>query len=78
MSNELNTLLTALYVLIDDYVVPPRVGRGRRPELSDNELICLAVAQALLGYHNERRWVRHVRTDADLRAMFPAMLGQSG
>lgn len=78
MSNDLNTLLTALYVVIDDYVVPPRAGRGRRPELSDSELICLAVAQALLGYHNERRWVRHVHTDPQLRAMFPAMLRQSG
>ena len=57
VSNDLNTLLTALYVLIDDHVVPPRTGRGRRPELTDSELICLAVAQALLGYHNERRWI---------------------
>lgn len=78
MSSDLNTLLTALYVLIDDYVVPPRTGRGRRPELTDSELICLAVAQALLGHHNERRWIRHVHTDAELRAMFPAMLKQSG
>ncbi len=78
MSSDLNTLLTALYVLIDDYVVPPRTGRGRRPELTDSELICLAVAQVLLGHHNERRWVRHVHTDTELRAMFPAMLQQSG
>ena len=27
----MNTLLTALYVLIDDHVVPPRTGRGRPP-----------------------------------------------
>ncbi|WP_209706328.1 IS982 family transposase [Crossiella equi] len=78
MSNDLNTLLTALYVLIDDRVVPPRTGRGRRPRLTDSELICLAVAQALLGFHNERRWVRHVHTNTELHAMFPAMPHQSG
>jgi hypothetical protein len=78
VSNDLNTLLTALYVLIDDCVVPPRAGWGRRPELTDSELICLAVAQVLLGFHNERRWIRHVHTDAELRAMFPVMLQQPG
>ncbi|QIZ35868.1 hypothetical protein FDZ84_15665 [Saccharopolyspora sp. ASAGF58] len=44
-SKELDTLLTALYVLIDDHVVPPRAGRGRRPLLTDSELLTLAVAQ---------------------------------
>jgi Transposase DDE domain len=77
VTKDLNTLLTALYVLVDDHVVPPRTGRGRRPELTDSELICLAVAQVLLGYHRERRWVRHVRTNPQLLGMFPAMLTQS-
>ena len=78
VTNDLNTLLTALYVLVDDHVVVPRTGRGHRPELTDSELVCLAVAQVLLGYHNERRWVRHVHADSELLGMFPAMLGQSG
>lgn len=39
VTKELNTLLTALYVLVDDHVVPARVGRGRASLLSDNELI---------------------------------------
>jgi len=60
MTKELETLLTELHVLIDDHVTPPRLGRGRRPGLSDSELVCPAVAQILLGYHCERRWVRHV------------------
>ena len=77
MTKDLNTLLTSLYVLVDDHVVPPRTGRGRRPRLTDSELICLAVAQVLLGYHRERRWVRHVRTDPELLGMFPSMLTQS-
>ena len=58
MTNSLDTLLTARYVEIDDHVVPPRLGRGRRPRLSDAELVCLAVAQVLLGFDNEHRWMR--------------------
>ncbi|GAB3875719.1 IS982 family transposase [Kibdelosporangium lantanae] len=78
MTKNLNTLLTALYVLVDDCVVPPRTGRGHRPQLTDSELICLAVAQIMLGYHNERRWVRHVHASPELLGMFPDMLGQAG
>ena len=51
VSKELNTHLTALYVVIDDHVALPRIGRGRQPLLSDSELVTLAVAQVLLGYH---------------------------
>jgi hypothetical protein len=60
VSKELDTLLTAPYVLIDDHVVEARVGRGGAPLLSDSELI-MAVAEVLQGYHCERRWIRHVR-----------------
>ena len=77
VTKELNTLLTALYVLVDDHVVPARVGRGRRPELSDSELITLAVAQVLQRFPSERRWVRHIRADREWWAMFPDMLTQS-
>jgi hypothetical protein len=58
VTNDLDALLTALYVEIDDHVVPARRGRGRRPRLSDAELVCLAVAQVLLGFHVEHRWIR--------------------
>lgn len=78
MTKELNALLTALYVVIDDHVVLPRSGRGRRPLLSDSELITLAVAQVLLRYHSERRWIRHIRGRAQWRAMFPCLPDQSG
>jgi hypothetical protein len=63
VTNDLNTLLTALYVLVDDRVGPPRSGRGRRPELTDSELITLATAQVLLRYDSERRWIRHLHAD---------------
>jgi hypothetical protein len=58
VTTDLNTLPTALYVKIDG-----EIGRirclGRPPLLSDSELLCLAVTQALLGYHSEARWLRY-------------------
>ena len=57
MHADLDTLCIALYVSVDD-LLGPRIGPGRRPRLSDAELVCLAVAQVLLGFGSERRWVR--------------------
>jgi hypothetical protein len=56
---DLDTLVIALYVMVDD-LFGPRTGPGRRPKLSDAELVCLAVAQVLLGCDSERRWLRLV------------------
>src|SRR5256886_15936249 len=56
---DLEALLTALYVLIDDHVIPPgRRGPGHPKKLSDAELACLAVAQVLLGARSEHHWLR--------------------
>lgn len=68
MTQDLNTLLTTLYVKIDDEIGGDR-RMGRPLLLSDSELICLAVAQALLGHHSEARWLRFARTH--LSGMFP-------
>ena len=54
---DLNTLLTALYVKIDDHLGRP-ARTGRPPRLTDAELLTLAVAQALLGIRSEARWLR--------------------
>jgi hypothetical protein len=78
VTKELDALLTELYVLVDDHVIAPRTGRGRAPLLSDSELITLAVAQVLLGYHSERRWVRHLHAEPAWRALFPYLPEQSG
>jgi hypothetical protein len=46
---DLDTLLSALYVLADDLL--PRRARARRgPKITDAELVCLAVAASL--WHN--------------------------
>ena len=59
MTAELDTLLTALYVLIDDHVIPSGQRRPGKPkQLSDAELVCLAVAQVLRGARSERHWLR--------------------
>jgi hypothetical protein len=57
---DLDDLLTALYVLVDD-LLPARHGAGRRPRISDAELITLAVAQILLQCYSERRFLRLAR-----------------
>jgi Transposase DDE domain len=59
VKTDLDTLLTALYVLIDDRVIPAHRRRPGRPKrLSDAELVCLAVAQVLLGARSEHHWLR--------------------
>jgi Transposase DDE domain len=57
---QLDTLITALYVQIDDLfaLLGVRQGPGRPPRLTDSELVCLAVAQVVLGCNSERRWLR--------------------
>ena len=74
MTTDLNTLLTALYVRIDDYLAG-HVRVGRRPWLTDSELLTLAVAQVLLGVRSEARWLRLV--PAALPGAFPYQPGQS-
>jgi hypothetical protein len=75
VTTDLNTLLTALYVKIDDYL--GRHGRvGRPPKLSDAELLTLAVAQVLLGFSSEARWLRFV--PRGLPNAFPYLPRQSG
>ena len=63
MNPNLDTLVTALYVRIDDLLVahpewaPPRPAVGIVPKLSDAELVALAVLAALLGFTSESRFV---------------------
>jgi hypothetical protein len=65
---SLDDLVIALYVTIDE-LLEPRRGPGHPPKLAERERICLAVAQVLLGYRSERRWLRAVNTR--LGQLFP-------
>ena len=82
MTNDIDTLATALYVRTDDLLkqypdlAPWRPKIGLKPRLSDAELVTLAVMQALLGYTSEARWIRHAR--AHLGHLFGYLPGQSG
>jgi Transposase DDE domain len=72
---DLDDLVIARYVTIDE-LLGPRLGPGRPPKLSDAELVCLAVAQVLLGARSERHWLRFARTR--LGHLFPYLPGQTG
>jgi hypothetical protein len=76
---DLDTLLTALYVELTDRIIPSqglaRSGPGQPPEVTDAELACLAVAQVLLRYDDERHWLR--AAPARVGHLFPRLLRQS-
>jgi hypothetical protein len=76
---DLDTLLVALYVELTDHIIPAarphrRVGPGRPPAVTDAELVCLAVAQVLLRYHDEHHWLRAAPTRVG--HLFPRLLSQ--
>ena len=76
---DLDTLVIALYVELTDRVIPARGqcrrGPGRPLEVTDAELICLAVAQVLLRYNDERHWLRAAPNRVG--HLFPRLLSQS-
>jgi hypothetical protein len=82
VTNDIDTLATALYVRADDLLkqypdlAPWRPQIGLQPRLTDAELVTLAVMQALLGYTSEARWVRHAH--AHLGHLFRYLPGQPG
>src|SRR5690349_8271658 len=52
---DLEALVVAAYVFADEYPVPAR--GGRRPLVSDAELVALAVAQAAIGISSDRQFL---------------------
>ncbi len=79
MIADLDTLLTALYVELTDRIIPSRGlirrGPGKPPDVTDAELVCLAVAQVLLRFDDERHWLRAAARQVG--HLFPRLLGQS-
>jgi hypothetical protein len=82
VTNDLDTLATALYVKIDDLLraypdlAPWRPAIGVTPQLTDAELVTLSVIQALRGFTSESRWLRFAR--AHMTHLFRYLPGQSG
>src|SRR4051794_30646107 len=52
---DLEALVVAAYVFADEYPVPAR--GGRKPFVSDAELVALAVAQAAIGISSDRQFL---------------------
>ena len=79
MIADLDTPLTALYVELTDRIIPvrgfTRRGSGGRPEVTDAELACIAVAQVLLRCDDERHWLRIA--PRLIGHLFPRLLAQS-
>jgi len=79
---DLDTLATALYVAADDLLklcpelVPWRPAVGIKPQVSDAEVVTLAVMASMLGFDGEARWVRFARVH--LRHLFPYLPHQPG
>ncbi|BEL12839.1 IS982 family transposase [Actinoplanes sichuanensis] len=76
MTADIDTLLTALYVFVDDHLVPHRRRPGRPRQLSDAELVCLMITQVLFDFPRERHWIRYAH--AHLRGAFPYLPTASG
>ncbi len=82
MHTDLDTLATTLYVKIDDeFKARPELNRPRpkvgiAPKITDAELLTVAVIQALLGFHDEARWVGYARRA--MRHLFPYLPKQPG
>lgn len=82
MNADLDALATEPYVSVDDFLiinphlVPARPEIGIAPQLSDAELITMAMLQALLGFHNEARWIRYAQLH--LTGLFPYVPDRPG
>lgn len=73
MTADLETLVVAAYYFADLLPVPRR--RGRRPRVSDTELIALAVGQAVMGICSDRQFLGLV--GKVLPGFFPRLVHQS-
>lgn len=76
MRADLDTLCIALYCAACSlFPAPSRPRRGRPQRITDNELLCLMVAQMLLGQPSDRRFLAAARRR--LGHLFPTFPSQS-
>jgi hypothetical protein len=73
---DLDTLVIALYCACCSlFPADPRPRRGRPQQVTDNELLCLLVAQMLLGQPSDRRFL--ASASRRLGHLFPRLPSQS-
>lgn len=80
ISIDIETLLTIIYVKVDDWyqVKGKRLLRGkagRKPEFSDSEVIALLVAEDYIPYPAETQYLGYIR--ANYGDLFPKLVDQS-
>jgi len=73
MTADLEALVVAGYVFADEYPVPARP--GRRAQVSDAEVVALAVCQAAMGISSDRQFLGSVARI--LPGWFPHLPSQS-
>jgi hypothetical protein len=80
MNMPLDTFLTALYTIVDDWyqlegAVSLKGKVGVKPTFTDSEVLTLSIAQHWCGFSKERAWLRFVRNN--FAALFPRLPDQS-
>lgn len=75
MRADLDTLVIAVYCAACSSFPAARKRRGRPQQLTDNELLCLMVAQMLLGQPSDRRFLAVAKRR--LGHLFPTLPSQS-
>lgn len=80
MELDLDTFLTAVYVVVDEWyqehlVTHKPLRRGKRAELSDSEVVTLAIIGQWQGRRSERAFLRYAV--AHWQSYFPRLLSQS-
>ena len=74
---DVDTFLTTLYVMVDDFChsQPPRRRPGPDASLSESEVITLAIFARWSRFNSERDFYRHA--DTELRDAFPTLPNRS-
>ena len=80
MSIDIETILTIIYVRVDDWYQSKgqallKGKPGAKPEFSDSEVITLMLAEDFIPYPGEQQFVGYIR--ANHLDLFPRLLGQS-
>ena len=75
MRADLDTLVIAVYCAACSLFPAARKRRGRPQQVTDNELLCLMVAQMLLGQPSDRRFLAVAKRRLD--HLFPTLPSQS-
>ena len=80
LSIDMETILTIIYVLVDDWYETKgkallRGKSGCKPRFKDSEVICLMLAADFMPYPSEAQFIGFVR--ANYQALFPNLIEQS-